>query len=88
MSTYEFFKSCLNTAKSTYNNILNTPKARGAHLQKEVCEILGQLETALKYGELTPVEVNELKNEFIKLDFANISSARAAAVKSAKMQQN
>lgn len=87
MSTYNFFKSCLKTAENTYKMLLYTQRARGAHLQKEVCEILKQIDTALYCNELTPEEANELKNAFIKLDFSNISTARAAMIKSEKMKQ-
>ena len=84
---YNFFKSCLRTAEEKYNEALYTPRARTSQLQEEVFEILKQIETALKDKELSPVEASELRNGFIRLDFANISAARAAMKESEKMKQ-
>lgn len=87
MFIYGYFKNCLDTTKKTYNKILNTPKARGAHLENEKREILSQLETSFKYQEITPSQYSELKTEFLKIDFENISKARAALINSKKMKQ-
>jgi hypothetical protein len=84
---YNFFKSCLRTAEEKYNEALHTPRARASQLQNEVFEILKQIEISLRDNELTPVEASQLRNAFIRLDFANISQARAALMKSEKMKQ-
>lgn len=84
---YNFFKSCLRTAEEKYNEVLHTPRARASQLQEEVFEILRQIESALRDNELTPVEASELRNAFIRLDFVNISQARAAMKESEKMTQ-
>lgn len=84
---YEFFKSCLKTAEGTYNALIKTPRARGSHLQKEIYEILTQIDTSLKYNEITPAQAQELKNAFIKLDFQNLAAARQAREKSLKMKK-
>ena len=57
---------------------MRTPRARGAHLQKELNEILAQIDKAYSYGELTQTEYRELKAAFIKFDFCNMSLSRAA----------
>lgn len=84
---YNFFKSCLRTAEEKYNEALYTPRVRTSQLQEEVFEILRQIESSLKDKELTPAEASELRNAFIRLDFANISQARAAMKESEKMKQ-
>ena len=87
MSYYEFFKSCLKTTEETYNKLIETPRERGSHLQSEVFDILKQIEISARDKELTPSEANELKNAFMKFDFTNLSTARAALRKSEKMKQ-
>ena len=78
MATYEFFTSCLNTAKSKFNELANTPRARGGNLQDEIKELLDKVRTAYNYDEITEEQAIYLTNEFKKIDFSKLSQVRAA----------
>ena len=78
MATYEFFVSCLNTAKEKFEELVKTPRARGSNLQDEVMELKEKVRVAKDYDEITVEEAIYLTNEFNKIDFTKLSQARAA----------
>ena len=86
MTTYNFFKHCLEITKEKYNFLLNTPRSRYSVYSKELVEIMRQLDIANDYGEILPEEYTELKNQFSKYNFDNIPAARAALAKVQKMK--
>ena len=82
---YNFFLGCLNVAKKKHQDLINDlHSCRRPTLRDEVVGILKQIDIALSYGELTAEEAKFLKDEFNKLDFMNISIARAAVRQSQK----
>lgn len=78
MSTYEFFTSCLNTAKEKFEELVKTPRARGGSLDDEIRELIDKVRIAKDYDEITEEQAIYLTNEFKKIDFTKLSQVRAA----------
>ena len=78
MSYYEFFVSCLRTTKEKYQELVNTPRARGGNLSNELKEIKEQIKKAEWCEDITAEQARFLTSEFNKIDFDNLSKARAA----------
>lgn len=78
MAMYEFFESCLNTAKDKFEQLVKIPRARGGSFNDEIKELISKVETARDYGELTEEQSKYLIKEFNKIDFTKLSEARAA----------
>jgi len=78
MATYEFFTSCLNTAKEKFKELVDTPRARGGNLADEIKELLEKIRIAYSYDEITEEQAIYLTNEFKKIDFNKLAQTRAA----------
>lgn len=78
MATYEFFTSCLNIAKDKYKKLLSTPRARAGSLSGEIKELMGKVNVALNYEEISVEQAQFLLNEFKKIDFSNLAEIRRA----------
>ena len=78
MSVYGFLESCLNTARTKYQEIVDTPRARGSYLTTEVKDLMCKVNTALSYGEITTEQAKYLLDGFKSIDFDNVAKARAA----------
>ena len=82
----QFFLRLPGNRKKKHLDLINDLHAvRRPTLQAEVSEILSEIDISLMHGELTQDEAKNLKDEFRKLDFMNISAARIAKRQSDKL---
>lgn len=77
MATYEFFTSCLKTANNKFDELVETPRARGGNLADEIKEIKEKIRIAYEYDEITKEQATYLTKEFDKIDFTKLSQVRA-----------
>lgn len=76
MNNYGFFEGCLKATKMKFQELLNTPRARGVQYETEKLEIVNQIINARDFGELTQEQANYLISEFGGINFGMISLAR------------
>lgn len=76
MSFENFFKHSLETTRRQYKRLLETPKARGQMFSLELKQIIEQINTAIKCGDVSEKFGKELIKEFQQIDFSNIAKDR------------
>jgi len=78
MAFYEFFASCLVTAQKKFDELVETPRARGGNLDQEIKELIEKVRIARQYDEISEEQAAYLTKEFKKIDFTRLAQVRAA----------
>ena len=84
MNHYGFFEGCLKATKQKFDELVNTPRARGTQYDVEKLEIINQILSSVDYNELNKEQADYLIKEFHKIQFNTLAIARRELKRSIK----